>query len=147
MAKTSWLIASFGESQPGPSSPAPEGAELRTALSVLLLTSLDELLHARQPLLVLHDLLTGLALPRLTLGVGRLRLLLESLHFLLHLREEFSINLRPSHDWSGEHEPDGRSEDARSKTRSHWHLLSESVGRPPDSTLLEGQECPDHSSG
>ncbi len=111
--------------------PAPEGAELRTALSVRLLASLEELLHARQPLLVLHDLLTGLALPRLTLGVGRLRLLLESLHFLLHLREEFSITLRPSHDWSGEREHDGRSEDARSKTRSHWHLLSESVGRPP----------------
>ena len=67
-ANTQWLIASFGESQPGPSSPAPEGAELRTALSVLLLAFLEELLHARQPLLVLYDLLTGLALPRLTLG-------------------------------------------------------------------------------
>jgi hypothetical protein len=82
-----------------------EAAELRTALSVFLLASLDELLHARQLLLALPYLLTGLALPRLTLRVGRVHLLLEFLHLLLHLREEVGITLRPSRNRDGERNP------------------------------------------
>jgi hypothetical protein len=87
--------------------PTTEAAELRTALALVLLASLDELLHARQLLLALRDLLTGLALARLALHVGRVHLLLELLHLLLHLREEFGITVHTGRGRDGERDHDG----------------------------------------
>jgi hypothetical protein len=104
--------------------PTTEAAELRTALALVLLATLDELLHVRQLLLALRDLLTGLALPSLALHVGRVHLLLELLHLLLHPREEFGITARTGRGRYGERDQYGRSEDERSNTRSHSHLLS-----------------------
>jgi len=87
--------------------PTPEAAELRTALSVILLAFLDELLHACQLRPAQRSLLTGLVLPGLALRGGRVHLLLEFLHLLLHLREEFGITVRPSRDRDGERDHDG----------------------------------------
>jgi hypothetical protein len=71
--------------------PTTEIAELRTALALVPLASLDELLQERQLLLALRCLLTGLALPGLTLSADRWHLLFEFLCLLLHAREEFGI--------------------------------------------------------
>jgi hypothetical protein len=99
--------------------PTPEAAELRTALAVILLAALDEPLHTRQPLPARRSLLTGWLLPRLTLGDGRVHVLLEFLHLLLHLREEVGIAVRPRRDRDAKREHEGRSKDARSQTKSH----------------------------
>src|SRR2546421_4828602 len=112
----------------GRSLPLTEAAELRTALAVVRLAPRDELLQTRQLLLALRDLLTGLALPLLTLREGRLHLLLEFLHLLLHLHEEFGIAGHPGRSRNGERDQEGRSEYERAQTRSHTHLLSSASG-------------------
>jgi hypothetical protein len=85
-------------------------------------------LHARELLLALRCLLTGLAFPRLTLSVGRLHLLLEFLDLLLHSREEFGITLHAGHSRYGERDHYGRSAYERSNTGSHSPLLSSASG-------------------
>jgi hypothetical protein len=105
-------------------------AELSTALSLVLLAPLDEFLHTRQLPPALQSELTCLAVPSLTLSVGRLHLLLEFLCLLLHPREEFGITLRTTRGRYGEREQYGRAEYELSDTRSHAHLLSSASVAP-----------------